>query len=99
MKNTIFVIKLIYLILQKLPEGLLLPDNEQSQSSDLSDIPLSIGSPAVNYLDPEYISNYCTPLPGIQVEKSVNQKVLVDLFNWLSVPIYVLFLHMGYAIK
>jgi hypothetical protein len=36
---------------------------------------LSIGSPAVNYLEPEFISNYSTPLPGTQVEQSVNQKV------------------------
>jgi hypothetical protein len=62
MKNTIFYHKLnLNLILQKLPE--------QSQSPD---IPLSIESPAVSYLDLEFIPNYCAPLPGIQVEKISN---------------------------
>ena len=65
--------------LQKLPEGLLLPDSEQVQLSDLSDIPLSIGSPTDNYLDPKFISSYCTPLPGAKVEQSVTQKVKSDM--------------------
>ena len=67
--------------LKNLPEGLLVPDSKQSQSPDLSDIPLSIGSPAVNYLEPEFISNYSTQLPGTQVEQSVDQKVKSDNYR------------------
>jgi hypothetical protein len=66
--------------LQRLPEELLLPVDNQSQPSDPSDIleatpnPLSFNeSPAVSYLDSEFISNYCEPLTDIQVEKPIIQ--------------------------
>ena len=72
--------------LQRLPEELLLPVDNQSQPSDPSDIleatpnPLSFNeSPAVSYLDPEFISNYSNPLTGVQVEKPITQKVKSDI--------------------
>ena len=65
--------------LKKLPE-LLLPDSEQVQLSDQSDIPLSIGPQTDSYLDPDFISSYCTPSPGTKVDQSVNhQQVKSDI--------------------
>jgi hypothetical protein len=65
--------------LKKLPE-LLLPDSDQVQLSDQSDIPLSIGPQIDSCLDPDFISSYCTPSPGTKVDQSVNhQQVKSDI--------------------
>ena len=71
--------------LQHLPQDLLLPDSNNSQPVDPANNPESTPqsllfneSPAVPHLDPEFMSNYCDPPSGIQVEKSINHCVKSD---------------------